>query len=102
MTVLAHQRRHVAFLYGGIVLAHRRDVDEQTGRHIDPSRIDHVSLVVGRPDDVERVDFEEVRPATLHAGDVEMMLGHVVVLVKEADRRLGDLDVDIVVPRENL
>jgi hypothetical protein len=49
-----------------------------------------------------RVDFEEVCPSALNIRDVEMMLGHVIVIGKEVYHRLGDLDVKVIIPWKDL
>lgn len=57
VAILAHQGARVAFVSLLVILAHGRDVDEQSGRGVDPSRIDHISRILGRANDIMRVDF---------------------------------------------
>lgn len=102
MAVFTHQRARVAHFSSVIILAHRRDVDKQSRRCINPSRVDHIQLVGGRPDHIVGVDFELVGATAFHVGDVEMVFGHVVIFREEMNGRFGNLHVDVVVPREDL
>lgn len=49
-----------------------------------------------------RIDLEQVAAAALDTGNIEMMLGHVVVLGEEMYCWLGDLHIQVVVPWEDL
>lgn len=102
MAVFAHQSARRAFLSCFIILAHCRNIDKQPRRCIDPAGINHVQLIGGRSDDIVGVDFKQISALALNIGDIELVFGHVVMFIEEMDGWLGDLDIDVVVPRKDL
>lgn len=98
MLILAHQRLWISLAPLLLVFPHSRDINEQTGRHVNPSRIDLVQCILRRFDDIVGVDLKHVFAAAVDTGDIEMMLRHIVVVGQEVNGRFGDLDVKVIVP----
>jgi len=102
MPVLAHQRALVAFGPLIVVLAHGGDINKESGRHVDPSRIDHVQFIFNAADDVVWVDLEEVSAAVFDARNIEVMFRHVIIFGQEMYCRFRNLHVKVIVPGEKL
>jgi hypothetical protein len=102
VTVLAHQSAWFAVRSTCIICPHRRDIDKQSGRSVNPSPVDDIRFVHLRSDDIVRVDLKKVGPSPVDIREIEMMLRHVIVVGKEVDRRFGNLNIEVVVPGKDL
>lgn len=70
----------MAMLAAVVVGAHGCDVYEEAGGFVDPAAVDHVQSVFVALDDVVGVDFEEICAAAFDAGDVEVVVGVIIVV----------------------
>ena len=88
-----------------LALSHNGDVNEHAVGHVDPAGVNYVLPVTTVNLDVMRVDVEEVAvldDGAVGCGGVVGVLGAVEVLAYPLEGVVGDLDVEIVVPRHNL
>lgn len=94
---------HHAFALGmSEVISRRGDVDEKPVLHVNPPGIHDVERVILAPVRIVRVDVQQKRP-TLGDGRVFVVIGgHVVICRQEINAGLGDHDIGIVVPGEDL
>lgn len=102
MVVLAHQGARFAVCSAPIICPYNCDIDKQSGRSVYLPSVNNVRCIRFRPNNVVRVDFQKISSSAFDIRKIEMMLGHVIVVGKEVNHRLADLDVEIVVSRENL
>jgi hypothetical protein len=100
--IFADQGTWTAFVTTFIIRPHRGDVDEQSTRLVDPASVDPIENVRRGPDGIMRVDLQQVGTATGYPWEVEVMLGHVVVISKEVNARFRELHINVGIPWENL
>lgn len=87
----------------GLALTDAGDVDEHAVGGVDPAGVDDVHAVAAVNVDVVRVDVEQVGAGGAAVGvDDVRVLGAVEVVAQPGHGGVGDLDVEVVVPRHDL
>lgn len=96
MAVLAAQ--HTLPCRVGMVISRGRDVNEQSTRGVDPSRIDHIQLVRLFPIHIVRIDLQHVISAFWDPWCLVVEDSHVVVGREVVNGFFRDLDVGVGIP----